>query len=130
MAPSASRRGSRAGELVARCVVEIGTSAYYTALREAAQEPVLQEICRHIAADELRHYRLFYKHLDRVLADRSELVVTRQNHEPVVILPLAELEGLRETLHLLSTPANAEHIRASVAELDAGKGRERALTEK
>jgi len=63
-----SRRGSRSGEMVARCVVEIGTSAYYTALREAAAEPVLQEICRHIAADELRHYRLFYKHLDRCLA--------------------------------------------------------------
>jgi hypothetical protein len=62
-----SRRGSRAGEMVARCVVEIGTSAYYTALREAAAEPVLQEICRRIAADELRHYRLFYKNLDRVL---------------------------------------------------------------
>src|SRR5712691_1299268 len=65
---SRSRRGSRAGEMVARCIVEIGTSSYYTALREAAAEPVLQEICRHIAADELRHYRLFYKNLDRVLA--------------------------------------------------------------
>jgi hypothetical protein len=63
-----SRRGSRAGEMVARCVVEIGTSSYYSALREAAREPVLAEICRHIAADELRHYRLFYKNLDRYLA--------------------------------------------------------------
>src|SRR5260370_394525 len=63
-----SRRGSRAGEMVARCVVEIGTSAYYTALREAAQEPVLREICRHIAADELRHYRQISRNLDRVLA--------------------------------------------------------------
>ena len=63
-----SRRGSRAGEMVARCIVEIGTSSYYTALREATAEPVLQEICRHIAADELRHYRLFYKNLDRCLA--------------------------------------------------------------
>ena len=56
-----SRRGSRAGEMIARCIVETGTSSYYTALREAAREPVLQEICRHIAADELRHYRFFYK---------------------------------------------------------------------
>ncbi len=63
-----SRRGSRSGEMVARCIVEIGTSSYYTALREAAAEPVLRDICRHIAADELRHYRLFYKHLDRCLA--------------------------------------------------------------
>ena len=31
-----SRRGSRSGEMVARCVVEIGTSSYYTALRDAA----------------------------------------------------------------------------------------------
>ncbi len=63
-----SRRGSRAGEMVARCIVEIGTSSYYSALREAAAEPVLREICGRIAADELRHYRLFYKHLDQVLA--------------------------------------------------------------
>src|SRR6185503_11002756 len=58
----------RAGEMIARCIVEIGTSSYYSAMREAAAEPVLQEICRRIAADELRHYRLFYKHLDRCLA--------------------------------------------------------------
>ena len=63
-----SRRGSRAGEMIARCIVEIGTSSYYTALREAAREPVLQEICRHIAADELRHYKLFYRTLGRCLA--------------------------------------------------------------
>jgi hypothetical protein len=63
-----SRRGSRAGEMVARCIVEIGTSSYYTALREAAAEPVLREICRRIAADELRHYRLFYRNLVRCLA--------------------------------------------------------------
>jgi hypothetical protein len=63
-----SRRGSRSGEMIARCIVEIGTSSYYTALTEAAAEPVLAEICRHIAADELRHYRLFYKNLGRYLA--------------------------------------------------------------
>ncbi|CAG0963251.1 MAG: type II toxin-antitoxin system prevent-host-death family antitoxin [Rhizobiaceae bacterium] len=68
-------------------------------------------------------------HLDRVELDRKELVVTRQNHEPVVIVSLAEWEGMKETLHLLSTPANAERLRASIAELDAGKGRERDLIE-
>ena len=58
-----SVRGSRAGELVARCMVETGTSSYYGSLAEAAQEPVLREICRRIAADELRHYKLFYSYL-------------------------------------------------------------------
>ncbi len=56
-----SRRGSRAGEMVARCMVEVGTSSYYTALRDAAREPVLKEICRRIAADEIRHYKLFHR---------------------------------------------------------------------
>ena len=69
------------------------------------------------------------KHFDQVEADRSELVVTRQNHEPVVVLPLAELESLRETLHLLSTPANAERLLRSTGELDAGRGKERRLIE-
>jgi hypothetical protein len=63
-----SRRGSRSGEMIARCIVEVGTSSYYTALKDAAAEPVLAEICRRIAADEMRHYRLFYKNLGRYLA--------------------------------------------------------------
>jgi hypothetical protein len=68
LAAAASVRGSRAGELVARCIVETGTSTYYAALGEAAREPVLQAICRRIAADEIRHYALFHRHLERVLA--------------------------------------------------------------
>jgi hypothetical protein len=64
----ASIRGSRTGELIARCMVETGTSSYYTALAEATDEPVLQQICRHIAADEYRHFKLFYDHMRRYLA--------------------------------------------------------------
>jgi hypothetical protein len=62
-----SVRGSRTGELIARCMVETGTSTYYTALAEATQEPVLQHICRLIAADEYRHFKLFYDHMRRYL---------------------------------------------------------------
>jgi rubrerythrin len=64
---TSSVRGSRAGELVARCIVEVGTSSYYSALGEASQEPVLRQVCQKIAADELRHYKLFYTHLKRYL---------------------------------------------------------------
>lgn len=56
---SQSIRGSRVGELLARCIVETGTSSFYMALGEAVDEPVLKSICKHIAADELRHYRMF-----------------------------------------------------------------------
>ena len=60
-----SVRGSRTGELIARCMVETGTSSYYTALADAAGEPVLAQICRKIAADEFRHYKLFYDWMRR-----------------------------------------------------------------
>ena len=64
----ASVRGSRTGELIARCMVETGTSSYYTALGDAVEEPVLRDICRLIAADEFRHYKLFYDHMRRYLS--------------------------------------------------------------
>jgi hypothetical protein len=64
----ASIRGSRTGELIARCMVEIGTSSYYTALGEQTEEPVLKEVCKLIAADEYRHFKLFYDHMKRYLA--------------------------------------------------------------
>ena len=58
-----SVRGSRAGEMVARCIVEIGTSSLYSALRDGSREPVLRFICARIAGDEFRHYSMFRKHL-------------------------------------------------------------------
>ena len=50
--------------MIARCVVESGTSSYYSAIRDATEEPVLQEITGRIAADEYRHYKLFYDMLN------------------------------------------------------------------
>ena len=58
-------RGSRRAEMVARCVVESGTSSYYSAIRDATDEPVLKEIAGRIAADEYRHYKLFYDTLQK-----------------------------------------------------------------
>lgn len=55
-----SIRGSRRGEMITRCVVESGTSSFYSAIRDASAEPVLKEVAGRIAADEFRHYRLFY----------------------------------------------------------------------
>jgi hypothetical protein len=60
-----SIRGSRRGEMIARCVVESGTSSYYSAIRDAAEEPVLKDIAGRIAADEFRHYKLFFETLQR-----------------------------------------------------------------
>ena len=68
-------------------------------------------------------------YLDRVEQDRAELVITRQNRPDMVVMPLAELDSIRETLHLLSTPANAKRLLDSVAQLDAGTGMEHGLIE-
>ncbi len=73
----ASIRGSRTGELIARCMVETGTSSYYTALADAAKEPVLQQVCRLIAADEYRHFKLFYDHMRRYLVRENLSMLTR-----------------------------------------------------
>lgn len=62
-----SIRGSRSGELIARCMVETGTTSYYTALAAATDEPVLKAVCRHIAQDEVAHYWLFYNHMNRYM---------------------------------------------------------------
>jgi rubrerythrin len=64
---NASIRGSRTGELIARCMVETGTSSFYSAVADATEEPVLRSICRQIAADEFRHFKLFYDHMRRYL---------------------------------------------------------------
>ena len=72
-----SVRGSRTGELIARCIVETGTSSYYSALAEATEEPVLKAICRNIAADEFRHYKLFYDHMRRYEARERPGLLTR-----------------------------------------------------
>ena len=79
-----STRGSRVGEMVARCVVESGTSSFYTAIKEATEEPVLREVAQRIAADEFRHYKLFYETLKSfdeapTLWERAKVALLRVN---------------------------------------------------
>jgi len=73
----ASIRGSRTGELIARCMVETGTSSFYTAMADATEEPVLKAVCKQIAADEYRHFKLFYDHMHRYLKRERLGVIAR-----------------------------------------------------
>ncbi|HWI88590.1 MAG TPA: type II toxin-antitoxin system prevent-host-death family antitoxin [Sphingomicrobium sp.] len=65
--------------------------------------------------------------MDRVVHDKTEVVVTRQKSEAVVMVSLSEWNSISETLHLLSSPKNAERLRRSIEQMDAGKGIERDL---
>ena len=46
-------------EMVARCVVETGTTAYYHTLRELSREPVLTQLLSQIRNDEIGHFKYF-----------------------------------------------------------------------
>jgi hypothetical protein len=53
---------TRGLELVARCVVETGTSSFYRMLAAASPEPVLALLAEHIRRDEVRHYKHFFRY--------------------------------------------------------------------
>jgi hypothetical protein len=62
-------------EMVARCVVETGTAAFYRMLMDMSPEPVLRQIASLIQADEVRHYKHFYHYfLDYRARQRPSLV--------------------------------------------------------
>ncbi|HJD52090.1 MULTISPECIES: type II toxin-antitoxin system Phd/YefM family antitoxin [Rothia] len=67
--------------------------------------------------------------LDIAVEDLEEVVITRAGREPAVILSLAEYESLKETAHLLRSPANARRLLDSIDELEAGGGSSQALLE-
>ena len=105
---SASVRGSRTGELIARCMVETGTSSYYTALADAADEPVLASICRLIAADEYRHFKLFYDHMRRYLA-RERVGLARRLRIALGRIGESEDDELAFAYHCGNEPEGARY---------------------
>jgi len=46
-----------------------------------------------------------------------------------VMVSLADWNAMEETLHLVSRPANAQRLTDAIAQLDAGAGSERQLSE-
>lgn len=58
-------------ELVARCVVETGTATYYETLRDLAVDPVLADLAERIRADEVRHYKYFFRYFKRLREARG-----------------------------------------------------------
>jgi antitoxin YefM len=64
---------------------------------------------------------------DRANNDRAPILVTRQGHEPVVLIAQSEYDSMVETLYLKSSPANAARLDASIAEANAGQLTEREL---
>ena len=59
--------------------------------------------------------------VEEILADAEPRIVVTDKGEQVVVMPLDEFNSWKETLYLLSNPANAAHLQRSIAETDSGQ---------
>jgi antitoxin YefM len=67
--------------------------------------------------------------VEQVIADAEPAIIVTESGGQVVFLPLDEYNSWKETLYLLSNPANADRLRESLAEARAGNVQERELLE-
>lgn len=65
--------------------------------------------------------------IDQVVDDADVTVITRRDAPDAVVMSLDHYNGLIETVHLLSSPANAAHLAKSIAQARAGQVQRRDL---
>jgi antitoxin YefM len=59
--------------------------------------------------------------MNKVIEGHDTVIITRQKAGAVVMMSLEDFNSMRETLYLLGNPANAEHLRKSLADIEAGR---------
>ena len=67
--------------------------------------------------------------LDSVVDDADTAVITRRDSEDAVVMSLDYYSSLMETVHLLRSPANVEHLSQSIAQYKAGNTAQHDLTD-
>jgi antitoxin YefM len=67
--------------------------------------------------------------IDQVVEDADVTVISRRDAPDAVVMSFDHYSSLMETVHLLSSPANAAHLARSIAQLRSGKARQRELIE-
>lgn len=65
--------------------------------------------------------------LDEVSNDVDVTIINRRDAGNAVVMSLDHYNSIIETLHLMQSPANATHLAQSMAELRAGKTKQRSL---
>ena len=65
--------------------------------------------------------------LDRVIDDADCTVITRRDTEDAVVMSLDHYNSLMETVYLLRSPANTEHLSKSIEQFLQGKVQQRDL---
>jgi len=67
------------------------------------------------------------KVLDQVVMDADCTVITRRDAPDAVVMSLDTYNSLMETVYLLKSPANAEHLSRSIKQYEQGKWVKRDL---
>lgn len=65
--------------------------------------------------------------MDRVIEDHDATIITRKNGGNAVLLSEAAYNSMMETMHLLSSPANAAHLLQAIAQDRQGQAVRREL---
>jgi antitoxin YefM len=67
------------------------------------------------------------KTMEQVCEDHAPIAITRKGEGAVVMMSMEDYQALEETAYLLRSPKNTRRLIDSIAELETGKGVERAL---
>lgn len=65
--------------------------------------------------------------IDQVVEDADVTVISRRDAPDAVVMSFEYYSSLMETVHLLSSPANAAHLAKSIAQARAGQATLREL---
>lgn len=67
--------------------------------------------------------------IDQVVEDADVTIISRRDAPDAVVMSLDHYSSLMETVHLLSSPANAAHLARSIGQARAGLAKHRDLVE-
>jgi antitoxin YefM len=67
--------------------------------------------------------------IDQVVQDADITVISRRDAPDAVVMSMDHYSSLMETVHLLSSPANAAHLARSISQLRTGQARRRKLVD-
>lgn len=65
--------------------------------------------------------------IDQVVEDADVTVISRRDAPDAVVMSFDHYSSLMETVHLLSSPANAAHLAKSLAQARAGQAKHQEL---
>ncbi len=82
-----------------------------------------------IAANYTEFRTKLKKFLDRVEDNNETLIIKRATGKGTVVISLDEYNSIMETMHLLSSKANADRLYKSIKQMKEGKSSHKELIE-